>query len=180
MYLCKTIKDDWENYLGSGNEINSSLNLEKTELLGEYDSNEELRKAGIYYSDLWNIVESDLYFNQAREEGQGGNTGINHPTRGINISAALKNKSKSESHRLNLSKSLIKNGSRRGSKNGRYKKDLKLLVTYPDGKTELITEGFTVWCKSKGLCPSTMIKVKKGVHRHHKGFKVRDLNNDNT
>jgi hypothetical protein len=43
-----------------------------TEILFETDSKEELKSKGIYYSELWNVVDSKEWANLKPEEGNGG------------------------------------------------------------------------------------------------------------
>lgn len=63
-------------YKGSGKywllHLNKHGNDVSTEILGQYDTKEELKEAGLYYSKLWNIVESDSFANLAPEKGGGG------------------------------------------------------------------------------------------------------------
>jgi len=100
-YLCQTKREDWESYRGSGLLV-GEREVVKTDLLGEFESKEELAKAGIHFSNLWNVVESQDYLNLTREEGQGGYT-VYTKERGGKISNKLKNKPKSLEHRRKLS-----------------------------------------------------------------------------
>jgi hypothetical protein len=76
-YLGKTIKDPF-TYKGSG--IYWTRHLEKygntvsTLILKECETNEELGYWGLYYSELWDIVESDEWANLMPETGDGGDT----------------------------------------------------------------------------------------------------------
>ena len=101
-YLCKTSKNDWENYKGSGNSITEDLVLEKTTLLGEFETREELKPVGLYYSDLWNVVNDDTFLNQTKEEGQGGYTSYSEE-RNRKISSKLQSIPKTESHKKAIS-----------------------------------------------------------------------------
>ena len=105
-YLCKTTREDWETYLGSGNDVKSNpdLVLKKTTLLGEYETNEELREYGIYYSELWDVVNDPMFLNQTREEGQGGYTSYTEE-RNKKISDSLKGRERTQEHSNNISKS---------------------------------------------------------------------------
>jgi hypothetical protein len=77
-YLGKTKRDPF-NYKGSG--IVWSRHLSKhgndvtTEILKECQTNEEVKKWGIYYSKLWNVVESKDWANLKEECGDGGDMG---------------------------------------------------------------------------------------------------------
>lgn len=74
-YLGKTNKDP-HVYRGSGvrwtNHINKHGYDVTTEILAECDTNEEIALIGGYYSDLWNIVESEEFANLKPETGDGG------------------------------------------------------------------------------------------------------------
>jgi hypothetical protein len=75
-YLGKTIAKDPHKYPGSGIYWASHLNKHgknyTTEILKECHSKEELIEWGIYYSRLWNIVDSDEWANLKEEQGDGG------------------------------------------------------------------------------------------------------------
>lgn len=80
-YLCKTIRKDYDKYLGSGDYWKAHLkihgNFITTVLLRECESTKELKKWGLYYSNLWNIVEErdskgkKTWANMKAEEGDG-------------------------------------------------------------------------------------------------------------
>ncbi len=78
-YLGKTIESDPYLYQGSGvywtNHIKKHGYDCDTEILKECSSKEELREWGLYYSNLWNIVESDEWANLKPETGDGGAVG---------------------------------------------------------------------------------------------------------
>ena len=77
-YLGKTARKDPYSYSGSG--IDWIAHLEKhgydftTTILQECSNNEEVKKYGLYYSSLWNIVESKEWANRIFEGGEGGTT----------------------------------------------------------------------------------------------------------
>lgn len=74
-YLGKTEQNPHE-YKGSGEYWKRHLNVHgsdvDTEILKECQSNEEVQKWGLYYSELWDIVRSDNWANQKPENGDGG------------------------------------------------------------------------------------------------------------
>ena len=86
-YLCKTIRQDWDKYSGSGHywkrHIREHGKHIDSELVMECKTSEELKKWGIYYSKLWNIVtEVDengkkTWANLKPEQGDGGDPGPN-------------------------------------------------------------------------------------------------------
>jgi len=76
-YLGKTAKDPFK-YEGSGKWWKRHIKKHgydvTTDILLETDSNDEIRKEGLYYSKLWNIVESRDWANLTIEKGDGGDT----------------------------------------------------------------------------------------------------------
>jgi hypothetical protein len=75
-YLGFTTSTDPHTYKGSG--VYWKLHLEKhgydctTEIIRECQSKEELKEWGLYYTNLWNIVESNKWANLKEEIGDGG------------------------------------------------------------------------------------------------------------
>ena len=76
-YLGKTEQDPYK-YLGSGKRWKRELNKYGkeiyTEILFQSESIDEIREKGLYYSKLWNIVESVEWANFIEENGSGGDT----------------------------------------------------------------------------------------------------------
>jgi hypothetical protein len=74
-YLCQTKRTDYNTYSGSG--VYWQKHLKKhgytftTELIAECNSLHELKERGTYFSNLWNIVESDEWANLIIEDGTG-------------------------------------------------------------------------------------------------------------
>ena len=80
-YLCKTSTDNPKypfKYLGSGKYWLRHLRVHgrtiNTEILKVCDTKEELIQEGIYYSRLFDVVESDEFANMVEERGDGGPT----------------------------------------------------------------------------------------------------------
>jgi hypothetical protein len=75
-YLGKTTSSDPHSYQGSGIRWRNHINIHgydvTTEILKVCSSEEELRYWGIYYSSLWNVVESENWANLMEENGAGG------------------------------------------------------------------------------------------------------------
>lgn len=75
-YLGQTTSKTPHNYPGSG--VYWKLHLKKhgtehsTEILKECQTKEEVKEWGIYYSNLWNVVESKSWANLKIEQGDGG------------------------------------------------------------------------------------------------------------
>lgn len=78
-YLCQTSKPDPISYKGSGLRWLKHIKKHKSHIvtwvIESYNSKDDLKKSGIYYSDLWNIVESKDWANLKKEEGDGGGSG---------------------------------------------------------------------------------------------------------
>lgn len=76
-YLGKTIDNPF-TYIGSGKywkrHINKHGDDVTTKILFSTDSKNALKLAGLYYSELWNIVESKSFANIVPESGDGGDT----------------------------------------------------------------------------------------------------------
>ena len=74
-YLGKTVQDPTK-YRGSGKRWNNHIQKHgydvTTEVLFESVDPSEIKDKGIYYSNLWNIVESEEFANLKIEEGDGG------------------------------------------------------------------------------------------------------------
>ncbi len=93
-YLGKTERDPF-SYNGSG--VIWNRHIKKygkditTKILGEFETLEEARECGIYYSRLWNIVESSNFANLMEE----------------NCNGAGKNRKFTKSHKNNLSLSHV-------------------------------------------------------------------------
>lgn len=76
-YLCKSSGNkDPIKYKGSGirwtNHIRKHNSYIITCILGIYNTKEELREAGLYYSKLYNVVEDYNWANLTEEKGDGG------------------------------------------------------------------------------------------------------------
>jgi len=77
-YLGKTKNTDPHLYPGSG--VYWQAHLKKhgkhfdTEILRECQTKEEVKEWGLYYSNLWNVAESEEWANFMPESGEGGAT----------------------------------------------------------------------------------------------------------
>ena len=75
-YLGTTVSKNPNNYKGSGkywrNHIEKHGYDVDTKILLETTNKVELTKAGLYYSELWNVVESKEWANLKPESGAGG------------------------------------------------------------------------------------------------------------
>lgn len=75
-YLGKTSRDDPYSYPGSGKRWRAHLEKHgyefDTEILYESTDKQEISKMGLYYSDLWNVVNDPMWANLKPESGDGG------------------------------------------------------------------------------------------------------------
>lgn len=78
-YLGKTTSKDPHGYSGSGKYWKAHLHKHgfdyDTEILRECTSTDEVKEWGEYYSNLWNVVDSDNWANLKMESGDGGDPG---------------------------------------------------------------------------------------------------------
>jgi hypothetical protein len=78
-YLGKTVGDPYK-YKGSGTHWLRHLNKHgeehTTEILFETDDKELFKEKALYYSNLYNVVESKEWANIVPEQGDGGNTSM--------------------------------------------------------------------------------------------------------
>ena len=105
-YLGKTIAKDPHRYEGSGKHWRHHIKKHgydvTTEILKECSSSEELTEWGLYYSNLWNIVESKEWANLRPEDGGFGPLPM---TTKEKISKALKGRSLSNETKQKMSNS---------------------------------------------------------------------------
>jgi len=126
-YLGQTSKQDPYKYAGSGTYWLRHLDKHgydyTTEILKECHSKEELKTWGLYYSNLWNVVENEEWANLQPERGDGGNGAkpgriVSEETK-IKISNSLKGRilgPRSDETKLKLSKA------HKGKKGSEYQK----------------------------------------------------------
>src|SRR6478609_181101 len=108
-YLGKTVKDPFK-YTGSGNRWLNHLKFHnirccdlKTEIIFHSTKIEEIKEKGLYYSKLWDIVNSDKFANLTPESGE-GTFGYKHSKETIK---KLKNKKASQETRDKISKAKL-------------------------------------------------------------------------
>lgn len=110
-YLGKTSARDPSSYRGSGkrwlNHINTHGYDVTTEILVQTESEEELKEKGIYYSELYNVVDSPEWANLKEEKGDGGWDFVN-----LNESVRL-----SRSKRMSGNNNIMCNSNRFGELN---------------------------------------------------------------
>ena len=107
-YLGQTSKSDPHKYTGSGKywlrHIKQHGKNWDTEILFESQNKQDIDKLGAYYSDLWNVVESNKWANLKPETGNGAALGIHNPMRNPDILAKqqiiIQDPAIKEKHRL--------------------------------------------------------------------------------
>ena len=109
-YLGKTIRKDPHKYPGSGLHWKRHLKVHgydyTTEILKECTSKEDVCTWGLYYSELWNVVESKEWANLKPENGDGGS--ITHTEEAkAKMSAANKGKIISEETKAKISAAIL-------------------------------------------------------------------------
>jgi hypothetical protein len=81
-YLCVTKRTDFDIYKGSGRSWNEHLNQIghdiTTQVLFETQCPDKLSEVGIYYSNLYDVVNSDEWANLIKEEGYKSFNKYNH------------------------------------------------------------------------------------------------------
>lgn len=106
-YLGKTISNDPHLYQGSGTVWKRHIRKHgydvTTEILLETNDPTELKEVGLYYSTLWNVVESKDFANIVPESGDGGAMLWTAESR-QKVSNALKGKKHTEEAKKNYSK----------------------------------------------------------------------------
>jgi hypothetical protein len=114
-YLGKTTSTNPHKYKGSGTYWTSHIKKHgydvTTTIIQECSSSDEIMNWGLYYSDLWNVVKSDLWANLKPESGEGGSVGGNlkKVETKTKISATMKgrpahNKGKTQEHKKHKSR----------------------------------------------------------------------------
>jgi hypothetical protein len=77
MYLCKT-SSSGNPYLYNGSGMRWIKHIKKhqsfivTCIIGSFETKDELQKAGLYYSKLYNVVDDPNWANLTEEKGDGG------------------------------------------------------------------------------------------------------------
>ena len=123
-YLGKTTDADPHAYPGSG--LYWADHLKKhgkdysTDILLETNDPDEIRTAGQYYSNLWNVVESDDWANLQPEEGQGFASGKHHHSK----RSGYINPAKLEENRKRASERMLAMKDRHWSKTEKFKANM--------------------------------------------------------
>lgn len=125
-YLGKTISDNPYDYQGSGKLWKRHINKHgydvTTEILAESEDKEVIKNLGIYYSNLWNVVENNTFANLVPEMGDGGAQIWSKESR-EKVSRSLKGYKHSEETKRKYSKAQKKNAKKTSQKMKEYLSD---------------------------------------------------------
>ena len=197
-YLGKTTQDPF-TYKGSGKRWGNHINKHgydvTTEILRECSSNEEVKEWGLYYSALWNVVESRDWANLKEEYGDGGGirgegNGMFGKTHTATVKAILaeeasvrfKGKSYEEIYGSKRAEELKQDRSeklkqyiaehpesRAGAGNANAK---RYLFISPTGEVFAVVGTLKKFCVEHGLDCGSIINVLKGRREEYKGWKA--------
>jgi hypothetical protein len=166
-------KHDPFNYKGSG--IYWLSHLKKygydvtTEILLETTNKQEITQQGIYYSTIWNVVESNEWANIKPESGDGGgvsgmNKGKNRPASHCDAMRAGWAKAKANGYKpWNYGKTGLRGPCQ------------PIILISPTGE-EFLYESLKVGCKEQDLIYTKMSSVNSGKRSDYKGWTVRPVN----
>lgn len=176
-YLGKTTQDPFK-YRGSGNlwvpHINKHGYNVTTEILKECESNEEIKYWGLYYSELWNIVDErdkhgrKTWANLRPEEGNGGATRT-----GSKQSSEMKGKVSGSNHYTkqegyDLNNHHNKGADRTGERNSRYDPTIYKFQHIETKQVELSTR--YALAKKYNLNLGNLSKIFSGKYKHCGGW----------
>lgn len=106
-YLGKTVAKDPYKYEGSGKLWRRHIKKHgynvTTKILAESESKDEIKNLGIYYSNIWNVVENKNFANLVPESGDGGAQAWTAESR-KKVSKSLKGRKRSEKQKEKYSK----------------------------------------------------------------------------
>ena len=167
-YLGKTTSKDPHHYKGSGKHWRYHIKKHgydvTTEILKECSTPEELTKWGLYYSNLWNIVENKEWANLRPEDG-----GFGPLTKEIKekISESLKGRSLSEETKQKMSAS--KKGIPKPAFTDEHRRKLaeakigKSRAPFSDETKQKMSEA---WKQRKPVSEETKKKISESLKRN--------------
>jgi len=179
-YLGQTSKSDPHRYTGSGKywlrHLKRHGNDWTTEILYESENKQTINKMGIYYSNLWNVVESNNWANLKPESGDGAAFGIYNPMKNPSVfekqQTIIKSPAIKEKHRLAtieaMNRPAVKEKLRAARNTIEYKNYLKTTLNKPE---LLINRN----AKNNSHYNHTTYKFKhtKGAVEHCTSFELR-------
>ena len=172
-YLGKTTKDPFK-YKGSGDYWVSHIKKHgydvTTEIINECQTNDEVKYWGLYYSNLWNVVDDPNWANMRPEEGSGGATRT-----GTTQSSNMKEKVSGQNHYTkkngyDLTNHHNKGCDKRGPKNSRYDPTIYKFENIQTNQLEFSTRYNLA--KKYNLNLGNLSKVFSGKYKHCGGWKL--------
>ena len=117
-YLGQTSKSDPHRYAGSGKywlrHLKKHGNDWTTEILCESENKQTINEMGIYYSNLWKVVENNNWANLKPESGDGAAFGIYNPMKNPLVfekqQTIIKSPAIKEKHRLAIIEAMNRPG----------------------------------------------------------------------
>lgn len=172
-YLGKTRHKNPHQYQGSGKYWRSHISKHgydvNTEILKECSTNDEVREWGIYFSNLWNIVESDEWANLTEETGDGGPEGKSYEE----IYGSEKSNQLKKNRAIKMKQYI---GSNPGIRDGDRNPNAKCYeFRSPCGETFIVKGGLRHFCTNHNIDCSCIIDVLKGRKENHKGWIAKYL-----
>ena len=166
-------KNNPYKYKGSG--VRWLLHLAKhgytvdTEILFETTDKHELENKGVYYSSIWNIVESNEWANMKPETGDGGGvSGMNKgKTRPIEHCAAMR----AGWDRIKQNGYTPWNKGQTG-----FKGPCRSIILVSPSGEEYLYESLKAGCKEQSLIYTKMSSVNSGKLPHYKGWTTKSIN----
>jgi len=150
-------------YNGSGKYWKNHIKIHGTDIstyiVGTYNTPEELKEAGTFYSKVWNIVESDQWANLRIEEGSGGAGPYMFDKRNPNNLPHVKERMY-KNNPMKLPNIAAKNANLR-SKN--------YILISPQNKVFKI-RNLSKFSREYNLSQAALTHVAKGKYNHHKGW----------
>ena len=141
-YLGYTNSADPFKYTGSGKywvrHIKTHGYNVNTEILFETTNKEEIKQKGIYYSNLWNVVDSKLWANLKPETGEGGS--IKGHTKSESTKEKYRNKQWSQKAIKSRTNNCLKNAAARIGSNWTEQHRQSRISTYVDKNLEIATK----------------------------------------
>ena len=179
-YLGQTSKSDPHRYAGSGKywlrHLKKHGNDWTTEILCESENKQTINEMGIYYSNLWKVVENNNWANLKPESGDGAAFGIYNPMKNPLVfekqQTIIKSPAIKEKHRLAIIEAMnrpVVKAKLRASRNTiEYKNYLKTTLNKPE---LLANRG----AKNNSHYNHTMYKFKhtNGAVEHCTSFELR-------
>jgi hypothetical protein len=174
-YFGKTAKYDPFKYKGSGkywlSHLNKHGNDVETEIIAQFDDSDECKKFALDFSTKNNIVESKEWANLRLENGSdGAPVGNTFSEETIKKMSESKKGTKPKEYYVRIAKMNV------GWKQSDYQKQRAResnescwVVTDPNGVQQNITN-LRKFCLDNNLDQGNMVKVSKGLSKHHKGW----------